>query len=96
MSPTSVKVSQYQLELGSRMSLSDCLKMEYRMVCRFLEDSDFKEGVRALLIDKDQKPNWKPKTIEGVTEDRVQYYFANLPLNEELHFDDNTTIKHKL
>ncbi|XP_055377761.1 3-hydroxyisobutyryl-CoA hydrolase, mitochondrial isoform X2 [Condylostylus longicornis] len=88
MSPTSLKVSKYQLELGSCMSLQECLKMEYRMVLRFMEDSDFKEGVRALLIDKDQKPNWKPNSVDGVTEDRVNFYFAPLPLEEELQLDN--------
>lgn len=58
--------------------------MEYRMVVRHLEDSDFKEGVRALLIDKDQKAKWNPPTIEAVTEDRVARFFARLPDTEEL------------
>ncbi|XP_075144629.1 3-hydroxyisobutyryl-CoA hydrolase isoform X2 [Haematobia irritans] len=84
MSPTSLKVTFRQLELGSKLSLPQCLKMEYRLVVRHLENSDFKEGVRALLIDKDQKPQWKPNTIEAVTEERVQSFFAKLSDTEEL------------
>ncbi|XP_005181164.2 3-hydroxyisobutyryl-CoA hydrolase, mitochondrial isoform X1 [Musca domestica] len=84
MSPTSLKVTFRQLELGSKLSLPQCLNMEYRMVVRHLENSDFKEGVRALLIDKDQKPNWNPTTLEAVTEERVQSFFAKLPDTEEL------------
>lgn len=84
MSPTSLKVTHRQLELGSKMSLPQCLNMEYRMVVRHLENSDFKEGVRALLIDKDQKPQWNPNNLESVTEERVQSFFAKLPDTEEL------------
>ncbi|XP_037815643.1 3-hydroxyisobutyryl-CoA hydrolase, mitochondrial isoform X1 [Lucilia sericata] len=84
MSPTSLKVTFRQLELGAKLSLPQCLNMEYRIVVRHLENSDFKEGVRALLIDKDQKPQWNPKTLEAVTEERVQSFFAKLPDTEEL------------
>lgn len=44
MSPTSMKVTQRQLEYGSKLNLVDCLKMEFRMAVHHLEDSDFKEG----------------------------------------------------
>ena len=84
MSPTSLKVTFHQLELGAKMSLPQCLNMEYRMVVRHLEYSDFKEGVRALLIDKDQKPNWNPPTLEQVTQERVESFFAKLPDIQEL------------
>lgn len=84
MSPTSLKVTLRQLELGSKMSLAQCLNMEYRIVIRHLENSDFKEGVRALLVDKDQKPKWQPDNLKAVTEERVQSFFAKLPETEEL------------
>lgn len=84
MSPTSLKVTFRQLHLGAKMSLPECLKMEFRLAVRHLENSDFKEGVRALLIDKDQKPNWQPSTLEAVSDERVQSFFAKLPETEEL------------
>lgn len=84
VSPLSLKVTFRELELGSKLLLPQCLKMEYRMVVRHLEDSDFKEGVRALLIDKDQKPKWNPSTLEAVTEERVNSFFQKLPDTEEL------------
>lgn len=84
MSPLSLKVTHRQLQLGENMSLTQCLKMEYRMVVRHLEDSDFKEGVRALLIDKDQNPKWNPASIEAVSSSRVEKFFAKLPDTEEL------------
>lgn len=59
--------------------------MEYRLAVRHLEPrADFKEGVRALLIDKDQKPKWQPSTLAEVTEDHLQWFFKKLPDTEEL------------
>ncbi|CAG9863680.1 unnamed protein product [Phyllotreta striolata] len=79
MSPTSLKVAMKQLDLGKRYNLQDCLKMEYSMSVNFLKNKDFYEGVRALLIDKDQKPAWDPPKIEDVTEQIVNGYFTDLP-----------------
>lgn len=84
MSPTSLKVTFEEIHRGANLSLIECLKMEYRLVVRHLENSDFKEGVRALLIDKDQQPKWNPPTLEKVTEERVQSFFVKLPDDEEL------------
>lgn len=83
-SPTSLKVTRRQLEYGSKLNLTDCLKMEYRMLVHHLEAHDFKEGVRALLIDKDQQPKWNPKTLEEVSEDKIESYFKKLPDSDEL------------
>ena len=60
------------------MTLKDELKMEYRMVQRCLEIGDFFEGVRAMLVDKDRKPNWQPSNIKDVDEGRVNKFFAVL------------------
>ncbi|XP_039490715.1 3-hydroxyisobutyryl-CoA hydrolase, mitochondrial isoform X1 [Drosophila santomea] len=87
MSPTSMKVTFRQLELGSQLSLAQCLIMEYRLAVRHLERSDFKEGVRALLIDKDQKPQWQPTKLADVTEEHVQWFFRKLPDTEELKLE---------
>ncbi|XP_017067793.1 3-hydroxyisobutyryl-CoA hydrolase, mitochondrial isoform X1 [Drosophila eugracilis] len=87
MSPTSMKVTFRQLELGSQLSLAQCLIMEYRLAVRHLERSDFKEGVRALLIDKDQKPLWQPTKLADVTDEHVQWFFRKLPDTEELKLE---------
>lgn len=79
MSPTSLKVTFEQLKRGKSLSLSECLNMEYAISVKFLEDnSDFYEGVRALLVDKDKCPKWRPSTLEEVTDEMVQSYFQPL------------------
>ncbi|XP_017967946.1 3-hydroxyisobutyryl-CoA hydrolase, mitochondrial isoform X1 [Drosophila navojoa] len=88
VSPTSLKVTFRQLELGAQLSLAQCLIMEYRLAVRHLEPrADFKEGVRALLIDKDQKPKWQPATLSEVTEEHLDWFFKKLPDTEELKLD---------
>ena len=78
-SPTSLKVTFRQIREGGRMeSLGDVLKMEQRLVLRCCEDKDFYEGVRATLIDRDNKPQWNPPTLEQVTEDKLNHYFSDL------------------
>ncbi|XP_042875061.1 3-hydroxyisobutyryl-CoA hydrolase, mitochondrial-like isoform X2 [Penaeus japonicus] len=87
MSPTSLKVTFEQIERGAHLTLQECLTMEMRMVWRFYHDNDFSEGVRALLIDKDQNPKWKPATLEDVpTTDTINRYFAPLTPEKELVF----------
>uniref|UniRef100_A0A336LWI3 3-hydroxyisobutyryl-CoA hydrolase, mitochondrial n=1 Tax=Culicoides sonorensis TaxID=179676 RepID=A0A336LWI3_CULSO len=93
MSPTSLKVTKRQLDYGADLDLKECLRMEYRLAVHHTEKSDFKEGVRALLIDKDQNPSWNPRTIEEVTYAHVDEFFEKLPPNEELKFDDELNAK---
>ena len=62
------------------------MTIEYRMSQAAMRpDHDFFEGVRALLIDKDQKPKWKPPSIDGVTRAMVEDHFK--PLSNDLLFD---------
>ena len=81
-SPTSLKVTLRQLREGRRREFADCMRIEYRMVHRMLEGHDFYEGIRAVVIDKDGKPRWRPARLEEVAEADVAAYFA--PLAEEL------------
>ncbi|XP_076631569.1 3-hydroxyisobutyryl-CoA hydrolase isoform X1 [Colletes latitarsis] len=84
MSPTSLKVTMSAIQKGATLSLADCLKMEFKLACNYglKKNSDFCEGVRALLIDKDQKPTWNPQSLGKVTDAYVNQQFANL--EEEL------------
>lgn len=85
MSPTSMKITLEQMRRGATLSLADCYRMELRMALRCMQGHDFFEGVRALLVDKDGKPVWRPATLEAVTPADVAAYFAPLPADKELH-----------
>lgn len=83
-SPTSLKLTFEQLKRSKTMTLPECLKMEYRMACRVLDRQEFYEGVRAMLLDKDNKPNWNPSRLEDVKDSDIQAYFEPLPYSSEL------------
>ncbi|XP_034641949.1 3-hydroxyisobutyryl-CoA hydrolase, mitochondrial [Trachemys scripta elegans] len=78
MSPTSLKMTLRQLREGASMNLQDVLTMEYRLSQACMSGHDFYEGVRAVLIDKDQVPKWKPATLEEVTDEFVDNCFKSL------------------
>ncbi|KAL5020713.1 hypothetical protein ScPMuIL_002202, partial [Solemya velum] len=84
MSPTSMKVTLRQLIEGESRTLQECLNVEYRISQRCCEDRDFYEGVRAVLVDRDQSPRWDPPTLAGVTQEKVDWYFSPLPAEREL------------
>ncbi len=81
-SPFSIAVTMAQLQRGGSIDLAGCLAMEYRMVQHFLAASDFAEGVRALLIDKDKRPRWRHAAIESVTATEIEACFAASPSGE--------------
>jgi enoyl-CoA hydratase len=86
-SPTSLKVTLEQIRRGGRATtFGETMTMEYRMSQHFARGNDFPEGVRALLVDKDHKPNWKPARLEDVSDAAVAGYFAPVPWRE-LTFD---------
>lgn len=74
-SPTSLKVVLKQIEQGRHLSIEDCFKMELTLALNFMRSHDFFEGVRAVLVDKDRKPNWRPSTINSVSNESVREYF---------------------
>jgi len=78
-SPTSIKVAFEQLRRGAQMSsLGEVLSMELRLVTRCCGDADFYEGVRATLVDRDNKPQWNPPNLQSVTQERIDHYFSLL------------------
>src|SRR5512133_599984 len=62
-SPTSLKITLRQLTIGRDYDLDAALVLEYRLTQHVMAAHDFYEGVRAMLIDKDQKPHWRPATL---------------------------------
>jgi enoyl-CoA hydratase len=82
-SPLSCKVSLRLLaEGGTRESFTDEMRAEYALAGRVVRTHDFREGVRALLIDKDNAPQWDPATPEEVTDEMLDVLFAPLPDTE--------------
>lgn len=77
-SPTSLAVAFEEIKSGRMLSMDECMRMEYRIVHRMLRGHDFYEGIRAAIIDKGSRPQWRPATLEEVTDDMVQAYFAPL------------------
>ncbi|KAM4668207.1 3-hydroxyisobutyryl-CoA hydrolase, mitochondrial [Amazona ochrocephala] len=82
MSPTSLKLTLRQLREGASMSLQDVLMMEYRLSQACMRGPDFYEGVRAVLIDRDQSPRWKPAALEEVSDEFVDDCFKPLGSND--------------
>ncbi|KAM8933492.1 3-hydroxyisobutyryl-CoA hydrolase, mitochondrial [Pelodytes ibericus] len=78
MSPTSLKMTFRQLKEGSAKTLQEVLTMEYRLSQACLRGHDFYEGVRAVLIDRDQNTKWKPALLEDVSDDYIDSCFASL------------------
>ncbi len=77
-SPTSLKVTFAQLEKGAALGFDAAMVQEYRLSQAFMAGSDFYEGIRALLVDKDNKPQWTPATLDAVTPQAVEAHFAPL------------------
>ena len=84
-SPTSLKVALKSLRLGKEINFEECMMMEFRMVNKVMNDHDFYEGVRALIIDKDNNPNWKPNKISEVEDSFVDEFFYKL--DDDLKFN---------
>jgi enoyl-CoA hydratase len=85
-SPRGMVVTLRLLRLArNSASLEDCLVREYRAALEVFRSDDFREGVRAAVIDKDRNPKWSPPAIEDVTPAMIAPYFAEIGA-EELTF----------
>jgi enoyl-CoA hydratase len=82
--PATAKVALRELAEGARRSdFADEMRAEYRLAVRMMLRPDFIEGVRAVLIDKDNNPRWNPATPEEVTDHMIDTIFAPMPAGEE-------------
>jgi enoyl-CoA hydratase len=82
-SPLAMKVSLRLLAEGGAMaSFEDEMRQEYAVGCRVVMQPDFIEGVRALIVDKDNAPRWNPATPQEVSDAAIDAIFASLPQEE--------------
>jgi len=77
-SPTSLNIAWRQISTGQTLSMDECMKMEFRILNRMLAGHDFYEGIRAAIIDKGSKPEWRPASLDDVSAADIDAYFASL------------------
>jgi len=82
-SPQTLKVAFRQLQMGGQAkSFAENMELEYRIGARVVQRHDFIEGVRAVIVEKDNAPKWSPASLSGVTDDMINSIFAPLPSAE--------------
>ncbi|MGA7385242.1 MAG: enoyl-CoA hydratase/isomerase family protein [Methylocella sp.] len=84
-SPSSLAIALRQMQIGAKLDIGEALRTEFRIVSRIARCHDFYEGVRAVIIDKDNRPLWHPAGVESVEPAGIEAYFAPL-LEGELDF----------
>jgi len=77
-SPTSLKLAYSEVRAGRTLEFDDCMRMEFRIASRILAGHDFYEGVRAVIVDKDNTPHWQPATLAEVRDEDIAAYFEPL------------------
>lgn len=75
-SPTMLKVSLEQIRRGRTLSLAECFRMEFELIHGAFEQGDFIEGIRALIVEKDNQPRWKAPTIAEASAESVAKFFG--------------------
>ena len=75
-SPTLLEVTRRQLNRGSKMTLAECFRMELGIVYHCFEHGDLMEGIRAVILDKDNQPRWNPPMLSGLKENAVAAFFT--------------------
>lgn len=85
-SPTSLKITLEAIRRAASLDFDAAMVAEYRLCQACMAGTDFYEGIRALLVDKDNAPVWNPPGLDGVTPAMVEAYFAPLG-DRELSFD---------
>lgn len=75
LSPLSMAIVFEQITRGKSMTLKEVFEMEYKISQGFVHHTEFFEGVRALLIDKDKNPKWKFKSVPEVPRDELKLFF---------------------
>jgi enoyl-CoA hydratase len=81
-SPMSLKIAHEQMRVGATLDFVGAMRTEFRIVSRIARGHDFYEGVRAVLVDKDNQPRWNPATLAEVSAVQVGAHFAPLGTGE--------------
>jgi enoyl-CoA hydratase len=81
-SPTSLVLALAQMRYGRSHSFEACMAAEFRIVSRIVYGRDMVEGVRAVIVDKDNAPRWSPGDLAALPDDVVARHFAALPSDE--------------
>ncbi len=76
-SPLMMNVTRRQLLAGRRLDLADCFRMELGLVHHSFEDGDFIEGVRALIVDKDNAPQWQHAATPQAAQQAIDAFFTS-------------------
>ncbi len=79
--PLSLKIALAQMRQGRDKSFEECMRMEFRIVSRIVYGHDLYEGVRAVIVDKDNSPRWEHSDLAAVSNDEIARHFA--PLGEK-------------
>lgn len=77
-SPTCTRIAHRQISTGADLEFEDCMRLEYRLARFCMTQPDFYEGVRAVIIDKDNAPQWNPPTLAEATDAHVAPAFELL------------------
>jgi enoyl-CoA hydratase/carnithine racemase len=81
-SPLSLKLALAQVRRGKMWDFETCMRAEFRIVSRIIHGHDFYEGVRAVIVDKDNKPRWQPAALDAISAVEVERHFAPLGADE--------------
>jgi hypothetical protein len=76
-----------QLQLGKNMTLKEVVKWELILAMQSVRHPDFSEGIRAMVVDKDFKPNWQHGSVADVPEDWIEGLLTPLWSVDEHPFD---------
>jgi enoyl-CoA hydratase len=74
-SPTSLKIAFEQLRRGRSLDFRAAMRLEFRIASEIVRGHDLYEGIRAVVIDKDNKPKWQPASLSGVSDADIDAYF---------------------
>ncbi len=80
-SPTCTRIAFRQIREGAGLDFENCMRLEYRLARFCMTQPDFYEGVRAVILDKDNAPKWTPATLAEADDARIAPAFA--PLGDE-------------